>query len=203
MHKIKSFLRLFVMSIMFSSLSYAADMPEYSADIETTSPKGTYTSRVYFKNGNKRMEMNMRGKESVSITRPDKKLVWMLMPSDKAYLELPFDIKKKDRTSAINDPDLKAEKEFLGNETVEGHPAKKYRLISLRENKKEKSGYIWEATDLNNFIIKYQDENRQHTMVWKNIRTGSISDSLFEIPSGYKKMDMAFPNTGSTRTPKR
>ncbi len=203
MTKIQSILKLFVISIMFSGLSYAADMPEYSADIETTSPKGTYTSRVYFKNGNKRMEMNMRGKESVSITRPDKKLVWMLMPSDKVYIELPFDIKTKDLTAKINDPDLKAEKEFLGNETVEGHSAKKYRLISLRENKKEKSGYIWEATDLNNFIIKYQDKSKQHTMVWKNIRTGSISDSLFEVPSGYKKMDMTFPNTGNTRTPKR
>jgi hypothetical protein len=56
--------------------------------------------------------------------------------------------------------------------------------------KKKKSGYIWEATDLGNFVVKYESEDKKITTVWKNIKTGGVADSVFELPAGYKKMDM-------------
>jgi len=29
--------------------------------------------------------------------------------------------------------------------------------------------------------------------VWKNIKKGGVTDSVFELPAGYKKMDMYAP----------
>ena len=76
------------------------------------------------------------------------------------------------------------------DETVEGHPTKKYHATVIRDGEKEAAGFLWEATDMNNLPIKHQSENQQTTTVWKNVRTGSVSDSVFEIPAGYAKVSM-------------
>jgi len=89
-----------------------------------------------------------------------------------------------------NDKDAKVEKELLGSETVDGHPAKKYHETYYANGKKEGSGFVWEATDLDNFPIKYQTEDKSATTTFKNIKTGDPADSLFETPSGFQKMDM-------------
>ncbi len=161
----------------------------YSADMETTSAQGSFTSKIFFKDGKMRME-GTQGSRSINIIRPDKKVIWMLMVDSKTYMEIPFDISKEDIQSKLRDPNIKTDKEFIANEVVDKHPAKKYRLTITTGGKKEKSGYIWEATDLSNFVVKYQSEDKKITTVWKNINTGGVTDSVFELPAGYKKMDM-------------
>jgi len=112
-------------------------------------------------------------------------------------MEIPLDMSKQDIQSKLHDPNIKTDKEFIANEVVDKHPAKKYHLTITTDGKKDKAGYIWEATDLNNFTVKYQSEDKKITTVWKNIKTGGVADSVFELPAGYKKMDMpAMPNMG-------
>jgi hypothetical protein len=161
----------------------------YSADMETTSAQGSFTSKIFFKDGKIRME-GTQGSTSINIIRPDKKVIWMLMIDSKTYMEIPLDISKEDIQSKLRDPNIKTDKEFMANEVVDKHPTKKYHLTITTYGKREQSGYIWEATDLSNFAVKYQSEDKKITTVWKNIKTGGVNDSVFELPSGYKKMDM-------------
>jgi hypothetical protein len=170
-----------------------AALKNYSADIETTTPKGTFTSKIFSKDGKQRMERSGRGKDGITIVRPDKKVIWMLMPGKNIYMEMSLDRQKQDLHSQLNDPGIKTEKEFVGNDTVDGHPAKKYHITIIREGTREKSGYVWEATDLENFPVKYESEDKTTTTVWKNITWGGVSDSQFEIPPGYTKMDVPAP----------
>jgi hypothetical protein len=137
--------------------------------------------------------------------RPDKKVMWMLMVDGKTYMEMPLDMGKKDIQSKLHDPNIKTDKEFIANEVVDKHPTKKYHLTITTDGKREKSGHIWEATDLSNFPVKYESEDKKMTTVWKNIKTGGVTDSVFEVPAGYKKMDMpAMPGMGGGATkPKR
>jgi hypothetical protein len=169
----------------------------YSADTETTTAQGSFTSKMFYKDGKMRIESNTGGNKSINIMRPDRKVMWMIMVDSKTYLELPLDMSKQDIQSKLHDPNIKTDKEFIASEVVDKHPAKKYHLTITTDGKKEKSGYIWEATDLNNFPVKYQSEDRKMTTVWKNIKMGGVADSVFDIPAGYKKMDMpAFPGMG-------
>ncbi len=166
------------------------EFTNFSADIVTTSHGSTHTSKMYRKDGKSRMEMIGGKKEMITISRPDKQVTWMLMPESKTYMEMSSNMQKKDITSRLNDPSVKSEKTFIGNDTVDGHPAKKYHVTVILDGKKEASGFIWEATDMNNFPVKHQSEDGETTTIWKNIKTGDVSDSLFEIPAGYKKMSM-------------
>ena len=156
-----------VVSIMvlsfFAVAAFGADpafIKNYSADMETTSSQGSFTSKVFFKDGKMRME-GAQGRKTINIIRPDKKVIWMLMVDSKTYMEIPLDISKEDIQSKLRDPNIKTDKEFIGNEVVDKHPTKKYHLTITTDGKKEKSGYIWEATDLNNFTVKYQSEDKK------------------------------------------
>ena len=183
----------------FAVAAFGADpaaFKNYSADMETTSAQGSFTSKVFFKDGKMRME-GAQGSKTINIIRPDKKVIWMLMFDSKTYMEIPLDISKEDIQSKLRNPNIKTDKEFIANEVVNKHPTKKYHLTITTDGKKEKSGYIWEATDLNNFTVKYQSEDKKITTVWKNIKTGGVTDSIFELPAGYTKMDMpAMPGMG-------
>ena len=180
-----------VLLVIFSAASVmAADLSVYSADIVSESSAMTSKSRMYVKGTKQRMEASEEGQKVINIIRADKKVMWMLMPDEKMYMEMPLNSQKEDITSKLNDPDVKTEKKFLADETVDGHPSKKYHVIMTRKGKKESSGHMWEATDLNNFPVKWQDEDRKTTVTWKNIKFGDVPDSMFEIPAGYKKMSM-------------
>jgi hypothetical protein len=182
-----------IVSVLLVKSSLAAGpgaLKNFSAELETTTTKGTFTSKIFSKDGKQRMEHSAGGRESIHIARPDKKVVWMLMPDRKVYMEMPFDSRKQDISSQLHDPAIKTDKEFLGNETVDNHPARKYHVTIIRDGKKEASGFLWEASDLNNFPVKHQNEDKTVSTVWKNIKFDGPTDSLFEIPAGYKKMEM-------------
>jgi hypothetical protein len=192
---------IFVFSL-FAVTAFGSDLDtfkNYSADMETTSEWGSFTFKIFFKDTKIRMERNTQGDKSINIIRPDKKVIWMLTVDNKTYMEIPLDMSKQDILSKLyHDPNIKTYKEFIAHEIVDKHPAKKYHLTITTDGKKEKSGYIWEATDLGNIPVKYESEDKNITTVWKNIKRGGVDDSVFELPAGYKKMDMpAMPGMGS------
>ena len=191
-----------VLIVIFSVAGVmAADLSIYSADIVTETSSGTHKSHTYAKGIKQRMEVNEEGQKAINIMRGDKKVMWMLMPNEKMYMEMPLNTQKEDMASKLNDPDIKVEKKFLADENVDGHPSKKYHVTMTRNGKKESSGFMWEATDLNNFPVKWQDEDKKTTVTWKNIKLGDVPDSMFEIPAGYKKMSM--PGMGGHGFPGR
>ena len=192
---------IFVLSLL-AATAFGADpgtLKNFSADMETTSAKGSFTSEVSFKDGRMRVE-HTKPRKFINIRRPDKKVVWILNVDRKTYMEIPLDMSKEDIQSELRNPNIKTKKEFIANEVVDKHPAKKYHLTIIRNGKREKSGYIWEATDLNNFVVEYQSEDKKTMIIWKNIKSGDVSDSLFELPAGYKKVDMpAVPGMSGSR----
>ncbi len=187
---ISGFFCVVLLYIFMTAGVLAADISVYSADLVTETNEGIHKSHMYAKGQKQRMEVSEQGQKVINIIRSDKKVMWMLMPDEKIYMEMPLMIQKEDITSRLTDPDVKMEKKFLADENVDGHPSKKYHVIMTRNGKKESSGFIWEAKDLNNFPVKWQEEDKKATVTWKNIKLGDVPDSMFEIPAGYKKMSM-------------
>lgn len=179
----KKLFAVFTLMLLFSESAWAV---EFSADIVMTS-KGEVKSSaiIHFKTDRFRMDMKSPA-EMTTITRIDKNLVWSIMPREKMYMEIPFDLKNKPMAEEKMEGEI--ERKQVGAETIDGHPTKKY-LITYKRGSSKDQMYQWFATDLN-FPVKSAAVDGSWSQEYKNIKMGPQPDSLFEVPSGYKKMQM-------------
>ncbi len=166
---------------------------EYEADQVITSGGESNTSKIFVSKDRMRLEMaSRRGQQGISIVRFDKKLAWVLMPEQKMYMEVP--LQDRDALSGRN-PNAKVERQLVGQEVVNGHPAKKYRTTVTQEGRTV-TGYQWLATTLQDLPIKWQDETGRTSGELRNIKVGRPAAGLFEIPAGYQKFSMPVPGQG-------
>ena len=178
--------KLFLVLLLTISFSSAALAMEFSADTVTTMQGGQKMSgKMYFKPDKFRMEMKTN-EETVMITRIDKKVTWNVMPKQKMYMEMPFDLKNKPKVEEKFAGEI--ERKEVGSETIDGHPTKKY-LITYKVGDKKDQVYQWLATDIK-FPVRTAAVDGSWAQEFKNIKIGPQGDSLFEVPAGFQKMQM-------------
>lgn len=178
--------KLFIVLLFLVLFSSAAFAIEFAADTITTSKGGQkMAGKMYFKPDRFRMDMKAH-EDMIMITRVDKKVTWNIMPKEKMYMEMSFDLKNKPKVEQKFEGET--ERKEVGRETIDGHPTKKY-LITYKVGDKKDQVYQWLATDIN-FPVKTAAVDGSWTQEFKNIKLGSQPDSLFEIPAGYRKMRM-------------
>lgn len=193
---------VFVFALLLPSLATAVSR-DYSADMAMyANQKQKATGKIYVSGGDKirveMMEPEMRG-QVVSIVRMDKKIVWILMPGQKMYMENPL---RPEDMAAAQKMQGEVDRKYLGEETIEGRPAKKYRITYKYEGKTG-TVYSW-IDDALGVPVKVSDEKGKWMVLYKNLKPGSQPEDLFEIPSGYKKMPSfgispeMFKNRGQT-----
>jgi hypothetical protein len=163
---------LLAVPVLSWSAEFTADMVH---DFTGQALKGT----VAFKDQKMRMEMNGEEGPIVTIHRPDKNLIWMVMPGERMYMEMTY----------APDPALEGwtgEKEqkakLLGTEVVSGLNCKKYELVEDGQ----KVTY-WIAEEIA-FPVKVKTS--EGAMRLENIRKGNVPAALFEPPAGFQKMTM-------------
>lgn len=182
---------LFITVLAFSGFGSAAD---FSADVVMTSSMGTMKGKVFFKDGNSRREMRMGGQQQITIYRKDKEVVWMLMPQQRMYMEMSSTRPGKMAPVDPGQMEKMGKKELLGKEKINGYMCLKYRYTPNDASSGPATYWISEKL---NFPIKIEmnDASEHMVMEYKNIREGTLSSALFNIPSGYRKMSMpAMPN---------
>jgi hypothetical protein len=156
---------------------WAAD---FTADmISDFAGQGGMKGTVAFKEPKMRMEMSGMEGTVVTIHRPDKNLIWMVMPEAEMYMEMTY----------VPDPALEGwtgEKEekakYLGTEKVSGLNCKKYELVEDGQ----KVTY-WVADEI---AFPVMVKTSEGTMRLENIRKGTVPANLFEPPAGFQKMSM-------------
>lgn len=163
----------------------AASALEFSADTVMTTKGQKMSGKIFSKNDKFRMEMSSPQK-MISISRMDKKVAYSIMPDQKMYMEIPLDPASMPKTEEKVQGEV--ERKLLGSETVDGHPTKKY-LVTYKSGKQTSQMHQWMATDIN-FPVKTSAVDNEWVQEFKNIKTGSQPDSLFEVPAGYKKMQI-------------
>lgn len=171
--------------ILFVFISGTALALEFSADTVTTTSGFKTEGKIYFTDDKFRMDMKSPQKMTM-ITRRDKKVIWNVMHNQKMYMEMPLKDENKPRVERKFENEV--ERKLIGKETVDGHPTEKYLITYKVENSIQKV-YQWWATDIN-FPIRTEDLNGKWKQEYKNIKIGRQPDSLFEVPSGYKKFNM-------------
>lgn len=182
---LKKFFAVLFAVLFAASSAFAV---EFSADtISSFQGDKQLKGKLFFKIDRFRMEMKPHNDMSmVIITRLDKKVAWNLMPETKMYMEIPFDMKNKPKIDEKYEGEI--ERKEVGRETIDGHPTIKY-LITYKVDNDKHQVYQWLATDIK-MPVKTAAVDGSWSQELKNIKMGSQSDSLFELPAGYQKMQM-------------
>jgi hypothetical protein len=183
-------LGLTILITMALCIAYCFPEPtNYTATMVTEKMQSNYA-----RDGKKirsEMEMGEMGK-MISIVRTDVKKNIMLNPAKKTYFENTWQESKMKSDPSIfeSDTKYKVEKVKVGSETIDKHPCIKYTMtITNKETSEKQTGTIWEATDLQNLMIKYESEHngKKMTTEWKNVKLNAATAEMFEVPAGYTK----------------
>lgn len=149
--------------------------------------------------GSKSRVENPGMKGVVTIALGDAKKTIMMNTATKMYSEQ--STQERDQMPTMYDSDIVFDKKKVGNETIDGHPCVKYDSVYYRKSKPEEKhkATIWEAQDLKDFPIqmeitvpsnpKYPGSGGKMVMKYKNVKLGAATASMFEVPSGYKKVN--------------
>jgi hypothetical protein len=122
----------------------------------------------------------------VMISRPDLKVSRMYYPGLNAYVE--------NSTSDAPAPAAGAYKTDitkLGEETVDGHPCVKNKVVVTDDKGVQHESTVWNATDLKNFPVKIEqtESGTATTMLFHNIKLDKVPADKFEVPAGTTKYD--------------
>ena len=158
---------------------------EFSADMVSRMGKQTMTAKIFVAKDKIRMEMP----GSIMIIRSDKKVSWMIMPSEKMYMEQPIDMSKAPKTAKEFAGEL--ERTSLGMETINGQQTEKFQ-VTYTEDKKTMSVYQWIKDG--QIPVKVEAVDGSWSMEYQNLKVGPPPADLFEPPAGYEKM--AMPSIG-------
>lgn len=187
---------MMIMTIVFSfAFTSAAVSLEFSADVINRAKGQMATSRMYMKN--KKMRWDSRIGDNYNIVRQDLNTSWIIMPKQKTYMEM-----KSNQSEQIPQEKIKGEisRRLIGSESIDGYPTRKYE-VTYNDGRQVLKSYQWIATNLN-FPVKMAAIDGSWSMEYKNIIIGTQTDSLFEIPAGYKKMAIpGMPGTGKGGLP--
>jgi outer membrane lipoprotein-sorting protein len=178
--------RIVLLSIAMLSMFLigTASALEFSSDTIMTGSGRSVKGKIFMKD--KKMRMENKGMPGYNIIRSDRNLMWMVMPSSKSYMEMKVDPANKPKTEEKIAGEITRKK--IGSETINGHPTDKYEITYTNKGKTDKM-YQWMATDIK-FPVKTAAVDGSFSQEYKNIKMGGQPDSLFEVPSGYKKMTM-------------
>jgi len=164
---------------------------EYSADSVVQNEEGTTEQHVYVTPAKERREtLTSSGDGSVQIFRYDSKVMWMLMPSQKMYMEHQMGKNKG------NDPSQwEFEETVMGEEVLNDMKVTKYKTIATSTDGKKYGGFSWRTKEgislKSDLLYKEGNEKKRMMTELKNVKIGKQDSKLFEIPEGYTKFDMA------------
>lgn len=196
--------KLGVLAVLSFAASLSAQVPHlqpFSADMTMTSSRGgaqrDMTGKMYVGHGAMRWDMQAdAGHQMIMINNFATKTTDMLMPQQHMYMEFKADENKMHRgpntsdmhpydpaNPCASDPDLTCKN--LGTETVNGRTTDHWQITHKKDGS---TGEVWIDQSLH-FPIKAKSEDSMWSL--SNIKEGEPAASLFEIPSGYQKMDMS------------
>jgi len=179
----------FVLSFATVGAYAQAHNPSFSADQVQVMGKRTTTSKVYSSDKAIRIEKEERGKQSITIMHLDRKAVWVLNPEQKTYMDM-GGIGQAGMEMASSMKGAKVQRDPLGSEQVGAYHCDKFRVQTTYEGHVYTS-VEWDAKELNGFPVKQADEKGSWSKEYQNVKLGPQDPSLFEVPSGYQKIDLA------------
>jgi hypothetical protein len=153
--------------------------------------------KYYVSPGAVRTEMAQNGNQMIMIMRIDCQVMWNIMPQQQMYMEMSIANLTRGRggpggqnvVNAMSMPDTKVDRQKIGSEQVGQYMCDKYHVTVTTKNGTYTST-MWAARQLNGFPVKFLDDKTGATTEFRDINLGAQDPSLFQPPSGYRKMTM-------------
>jgi hypothetical protein len=187
------------------------DNQTFSASLEMSvtdksRPPMTMPGKISFDTGKSRFEVNLADlkggqmppnaaaqmkamgmDQMVTISRPDKKTVYLIYPGLQSYAQVPL----SNADSAPTNGDFKVETTEIGNDTVDGHACVKNKYVVTDKEGVKHESTVWNATDLKKFPVKIEtvEQGDNVSMLFKNVSLGKPAASQFDPPADFKKYD--------------
>ncbi len=161
-----------------------AGAAEFSAQMVLKDHGKTMPGKVYVKNGKMRQEFLDEEGQTVTIVRPDKKLVWVVFPQERLYVEMP--LKRRLPGQFLQMPPNALSKRRTGTETVNGYRTERYEVLVPGGRAGCARQTIWLCPKLG-VPLKMVCADIQFSVEYRRIKEGKVPDRLFERPKGYKR----------------
>lgn len=158
---------------------------EFSAQLILKDGGKTMPGKIYVQDGKMRQEFQDEEGQTVTIVRPDKKVIWIVVPQEKTYGEMP--LKTRLPGQFLQMPPDALKKLRVGTETVNGYVADKYEVTVKGGKQGVMQQTIWVAQKLG-LPIKMNSPEQNFSLEYRNIREGKVAEHLFAPPPGFRKM---------------
>jgi hypothetical protein len=176
-------------------LDFARPDIEYKANRIMEMPQATMRQKFFYELERTRAEMDMGGQQTVTITREDLGVIWIIIGTN-MYMETSMTDIEKYAENTEGSPDAMEVVEYskLGEETIDGYKTTKYKVITRDPDGDQMTGFFWltEEQIAVRMEMDFEMEGEQTHIVVRleDIEIGPLEDSLFEVPPGYTKLEL-------------
>ena len=157
---------------------------EFSASMLVKDDAKIMPGKIQVSDGKLRQEFADEGGQTITIVRPDLKVVWVILFRQRSYMEIPLTTKLPGQFIQI--PPQAVGKRLVGQERLNGYDTEKYEVSVPVGRGLEKQTY-WVAVKLG-LPIKMECRERQFSLEYKSIREEKVPDRLFALPPGLQKL---------------
>lgn len=160
----------------------AFDSGKSRFEMDSTQAKG-----IQIPDQMKELIKSMGMDKTIAISRPDKKVAYIVCPGVQAYAEMPT----QDTNAGKPASAFKIKLTELGKEDVDGHACVKNKAVVTDDTGESHEFTVWNAGDMKDFPLKIettQDENVV-TMTFKDVKLGKPDAAQFDPPADFKKYD--------------
>ena len=158
---------------------------EFSAAMLLKDDAKIMPGKLQVSNGKLRQEFTDGRGQTITIVRPDLKVVWVILPLQGSYMEMPLTARLPGQFIQI--PPQAAGKRLVGQERLNGYDTEKYEVSVPVGRGLEKQTY-WVAPQLG-LPIKMESRERRFSLEYQSIREEKVADRQFNLPPGVKKLD--------------
>lgn len=135
-----------------------------------------------------RMEMDLHGQRSTIITSGDRGVMMILIPAQRMYMESSLDGQAFDHPDVeLPDPET-WEMERVGQESVNGISATKYRVATDGGEVTRMRGFLWVSDDGIPVRTDMVTGGDRIQMELRDLLVGPQPAELFEPPAGYQRI---------------
>jgi outer membrane lipoprotein-sorting protein len=157
---------------------------EFSAKMVLTQQGQDMPGKIYVKDKKMRQEfLDDRG-HTITIVRRDKNRVWVIMPSENTYVDMPLGLHLPGQFLQI--PPEAVSKRQVGSEELGGYQVDRIEVTLRGGPQGITRQTFWVAPKLG-VPIKTVSADRQYAIEYRDIKENKLEDRLFEVPPGCRK----------------
>jgi len=158
---------------------------EFSASMLVKDDAKIMPGKIQVSNGKMRQEFTDERGQTITIVRPDLKVIWVILPLQGSYMEMPLTPKLPGQFIQI--PPVTVGKRLVGQEKLNGYDTDKYEVSVPVGRGQEKQTY-WVAAKLG-LAIKMECRERRFSLEYQSIREEKVPERRFDLPPGVTKLN--------------